>query len=294
MNSTIIRSNRSLIYSSSSTWRNIVSNTIICKQLLPSINNKPNTFTSHRYLSYSSSSIGLKSKWNQFNSSSFIKFPILHKQTYATSSSTSSIDKEQQFTNNTKDIHEQITPEYSNPIDNPANHDYFFDENGKRRVTVHSEDLPDPLAEGRRHRRSFAAFAFLMLLTLAGIVKYEDANSPVVTSTLYTLRRSTRARQALGDNISFYSLFPWISGFISTVGGTVDFSYWVRASKIEKALVKFKAEKSLETGRFVVTEWSITPEGDESKTLSLIDEEYMPFIPAKNEDATSRHRSENY
>lgn len=133
-----------------------------------------------------------------------------------------------------------------------------------------------------------------MSVTLLGIVKYEDANSPVVTSTLYTLRRSQRARNLLGDNISFSSLLPWISGGISTINGNVDFSYVAKGSKVDKCIVTFKADKSESTGRFVVTEWSITPYGDATKTVSLLDEEYMPFIPLKNEEATSRHRSENY
>lgn len=193
----------------------------------------------------------------------------------------------------TNAIHELQSKDYANPIDNPANHDYFFDEHGNRRVTIHADsDLPDPLAEARTTRRSFYGFVALMLLTFGGIVKYEDANSPVVTSTLYTLRRSTNARALLGDNVSFYSLFPWVSGYISTTHGVVDFSYTIRGSKVPKATVAFKAEKSKDTGRFVVTEWSVTPENGE--TMSLLEEDYMPFIPLKNEEATSRHRSENY
>lgn len=190
----------------------------------------------------------------------------------------------------------QSDPQYPNPIDNPANHDYYFDKDGHRRMTVHTESLPDPLAESRSHRRWFYGFAALMATTLIAIVKYEDANSPVVSSTLYTLRRSQTARSVLGDNIAFRSLFPWISGGVSTINGTVDFSYIAKGSKVDKCIVTFKAQKSKETNRFVVTEWSIKPisGGDnEGETVSLIDEEYQPFIPLKNEDATSRHRSEN-
>lgn len=210
--------------------------------------------------------------------------PIFNRQTLAHYSNES-----------TKNLHEQVnSTEYANPIDNPSNHDYFYDKNGARRITVHTEELPDPLAEKRSHRRYFYCFGALMTVTLLGIVKYEDANSPVVTSTLYTLRRSQRARDLLGDNISFYSLFPWVSGGISTINGNVDFSYVAKGSKVDKCIVKFKAEKSTKTSRFVVTEWSVTPFGDSSQILSLLDEEYVPFIPLKNEEATSRHRSENY
>lgn len=225
------------------------------------------------------------------------KNPIVYSRPCLVNNSNASLQKPVSYSTasnavakDTKDIHEHISKEYENPIDDPANHDYFFTEDGKRRVTIHDEEFPDPLAEKRLHRRAFIAFVVLMLTTVAGIVKYEDANSPVVTSTLYTLRRSEKARALLGDNISFVSLFPWISGVISTIHGNVEFSYHVKGSKVKNAVVKFKAVKSPSTGKFTVEEWSVTPEGQE--TVSLLDEEYMPFIPKKNEEATSKRKSE--
>ena len=84
------------------------------------------------------------------------------------------------------------------------------------------------MKDQRLARKAFGAFCVIMAITLGGIIKYEDANSPVVTSTLYTLRRSQIAREELGDNISFSSLFPWISGSLSTAHGNVTF--WYNAS----------------------------------------------------------------
>lgn len=129
-----------------------------------------------------------------------------------------------------------------------------------------------------------------MAVTLGGIIKYEDASSPVVTSTLYTLRRSQIAHEELGETISFASLFPWISGSLSTAHGNVTFSYNVTGSKSD-AVVKFSSLRDPVTKKFSVKEWSITPTGKEP--ISLLDEDYTPFIPSKNEEPTSRHKSEN-
>lgn len=146
------------------------------------------------------------------------------------------------------------------------------------------------MKEKKTARKAFYAFCFVMAVTLGGIIKYEDANSPVVTSTLYTLRRSQTAHEVMGDSISFASLFPWISGSLSTAHGNVSFSYNATGSKSD-AVVRFSTVQDPVTKRFSVTEWSITPTGKEP--ISLLKEEWTPFIPGKNEDATSRHISEN-
>lgn len=130
-----------------------------------------------------------------------------------------------------------------------------------------------------------------MAITLGGIIKYEDANSPVVTSTLYTLRRSQIAHKELGETITFASLFPWISGSLSTQHGNVSFSYNVTGSKSD-GVVRFSAIRNPVSKKFNVVEWSITPTGKEP--ISLLEEDYTPFIPSKNEEPTSRHKSENY
>ncbi|KAF5094188.1 hypothetical protein D0Z03_002157 [Geotrichum reessii] len=128
-----------------------------------------------------------------------------------------------------------------------------------------------------------------MAITLGGIIKYEDANSPVVTSTLYTLRRSKIAYEELGDNIAFASLFPWISGSLSTAHGNVTFWYNAKGTKND-AVVKFSSIRDPVTKKFNVHEWSIKPAG--KPKISLLGEEFRPFIPSKNEEPTSRHKSE--
>ena len=145
------------------------------------------------------------------------------------------------------------------------------------------------MKDQRLARKAFGAFCVIMAITLGGIIKYEDANSPVVTSTLYTLRRSQIAREELGDNISFSSLFPWISGSLSTAHGNVTFWYNASGTKND-AVVKFSSICDPVTKKFSVHEWSITPTG--KPKISLLEEDFQPFIPAKNEEATSRHKSQ--
>ncbi|CAN6641994.1 cytochrome c oxidase assembly factor 1 [Trichomonascus vanleenenianus] len=157
-----------------------------------------------------------------------------------------------------------------------------YKENPNATVDV---ELPDPLKEQRRVRYSAAAFAVFMVGAFFGIIKYEDANAPVVTSTLYTLRRSQKGREILGNNIQFNSLMPWVSGKLHIARGIVDFSYTAVGEK-GSATVHFSSHKDKELRRFVVDDWSLTtPDGVKT---SLLDEEFHPFVPGSKDEPTSR------
>lgn len=146
-------------------------------------------------------------------------------------------------------------------------------------------ELPDPMKEKRKVRNSTVVFAITMIASFIGIVKYEDANAPVVSSTLYTLRRSSKGREILGNNISFNSLMPWVSGKLQSGRGVVDFSYTAIGEK-NSAVVHFEARKDAVTKRFKVLDWSITtPDGIK---ISLMDEDFHPFVPGSKEEPTSR------
>jgi cytochrome c oxidase assembly factor 1 len=155
-------------------------------------------------------------------------------------------------------------------------------DNPKATVDV---ELPDPLKEKRRVKYSTIVFSIAMVLSFVGIVKYEDANAPVVTSTLYTLRRSEKGREILGENIQFNSLMPWISGRLHSGRGVVDFSYTAVGDK-STATVHFNSRVDPELKKFVVLDWSLTtPDG---VTTSLMDEAFVPFVPQNKEAPTSR------
>lgn len=143
--------------------------------------------------------------------------------------------------------------------------------------------LPDVLGKQRQSRRYFLTFCGLMALSLAGMVKYEAANSPIVTSTLQALRRSPLTLEALGPNIRFCSSMPWISGNSGIAKEVVDFSYEAQGD-LASATVRFRAVKVPYELRYNMEKWSITPhEGPLKDTeISLLDEAYVPYVPMSN------------
>jgi cytochrome c oxidase assembly factor 1 len=151
-------------------------------------------------------------------------------------------------------------------------------------VTVNFE-YPDVMKDRKKGKRHFVMFCVLMGVSFYGIVKYEEASAPVVSSTLYTLRRSEKGREILGTNIGFASLMPWISGTIAVATGVVDFSY---AAKGERGTgtVRFNARRDPKSRRFVVQDWSITK--SDGITVSLMDEEFHPFVPGPKEEPTRK------
>lgn len=147
-------------------------------------------------------------------------------------------------------------------------------------------ELPDPMAERRKLRQSLAAFFAVMLVSFVAIIKYEDANSGVVTSTLYTVRRSPKATEILGENIQFANrLMPWIYGRIHTARGVVDFQYKA-VGTAGTAMIHFNARRDPKTTRFVVHDWEIIPEG--GQPISLMDEDFHPFVPDSREEPTMK------
>ena len=147
---------------------------------------------------------------------------------------------------------------------------------------VVERELPDPLAFKRKNRWYFALFCATMAVSLTAMIKYEDANSPIVTSTIFTLRRSKLAREVIGENIRFRSTMPWISGSAGIAQNNVSFSYIATGSKGIDVRVKFSAERVPRSRRFKVLEWSITPEGGEK--IDLMGEDFHPHVPGPKED----------
>lgn len=146
-------------------------------------------------------------------------------------------------------------------------------------VTLERE-LPDVLASKRKGRLGFLLFAATMGISLYGMAKYENANSPIVSSTLYTLRRSKLAHEYIGDNIRFRSTMPWVTGSAGIAQSHVDFSYIATGSKHD-ALVHFEATRIPHEHRFQVIDWSFTVDG---KKIDLIDEDFHPYVPKSNEE----------
>lgn len=94
----------------------------------------------------------------------------------------------------------------------------------------------------RRWVRSLPAFAAIVVASSLAIFNYQKSSSSVVNSNLYALRRSEKARGALGDEIYFAHRIPWISGELNQLHGHIDISFWVKGTKA-KGKMRFKSTR---------------------------------------------------
>lgn len=107
-------------------------------------------------------------------------------------------------------------------------------------------ELPS-LDSSRRWIRSIPIFALVMGVSMAAIFNYQKQSSSVVTSTLYSLRTNSKAREILGDEVYFASQIPWIHGEMNQLHGRIDISFWVKGTK-QKALMKFTSSRKQRMG----------------------------------------------
>lgn len=123
------------------------------------------------------------------------------------------------------------------------------------------------------------------------IFNYQKSSSSVVSSTLYALRTSPRAREILGSEIYFARKMPWISGTLNQLHGRIDISFWVKGSK-GQGKMRFRSTrpnrmsyvrtspccfkmKLLMVGQFKTEEWSL--ETEDGTVVQLLDSDYDPF-----------------
>lgn len=93
-------------------------------------------------------------------------------------------------------------------------------------------ELPS-LNSNRRWLRTFPLFVVVVGAAMFAIFNYQKSSSSVVSSTLYALRTSRRAREILGSEIYFAQKMPWISGTLNQLHGRIDISFWVKGSKAQ-------------------------------------------------------------
>jgi cytochrome c oxidase assembly factor 1 len=91
-------------------------------------------------------------------------------------------------------------------------------------------ELPT-IDNSRRWLRSLPIFVVAVGAAMLGIFNYQKSSSSVVSSTLYALRTSPRAREILGDEIYFAQQIPWISGEMNQLHGRIDITFWVKGTK---------------------------------------------------------------
>lgn len=91
-------------------------------------------------------------------------------------------------------------------------------------------ELP-PVESNWKWLRTLPLFAVVVGAAVLGIFNYQKSSSSVVSSTLYALRTSPRAREILGDEIYFAHKIPWISGQMDQLHGRIDISFWVKGTR---------------------------------------------------------------
>lgn len=114
--------------------------------------------------------------------------------------------------------------------------------------------------------RTLPIFIFLITISSLGIFNYQKSSSSTVSSILYSLRTSPRARELLGDEIYFASKIPWISGELNQLHGVIDISFWVKGTK-GVGKTKFVSVRKRRDGFFETLEWSLAMEGGEEVQL---------------------------
>ncbi|KAL4972895.1 cytochrome oxidase complex assembly protein 1-domain-containing protein [Aspergillus desertorum] len=135
-------------------------------------------------------------------------------------------------------------------------------------------ELPNINPEGRRWIRTLPIFAVLVGAAMLGIFNYQKSSSSVVSSTLYALRTSPRAREILGDEIYFAQRIPWISGEMNQLHGRIDISFWVKGTK-SQGKMRFKSIRPDRKSFFRTEEWSL--ETEDGTVIQLLENNRDPF-----------------
>ncbi|KAL4813040.1 cytochrome oxidase complex assembly protein 1-domain-containing protein [Aspergillus spinulosporus] len=135
-------------------------------------------------------------------------------------------------------------------------------------------ELPNISSEGRRWFRTLPIFAVVVGAAMLGIFNYQKSSSSVVSSTLYALRTSPRAREILGDEIYFAQKIPWISGEMNQLHGRIDISFWVKGTK-SQGKMRFKSIRPDRMSFFRTEEWSL--ETADGTVIQLLENNHDPF-----------------
>ncbi|SCU85682.1 LAFA_0D17106g1_1 [Lachancea sp. 'fantastica'] len=131
-------------------------------------------------------------------------------------------------------------------------------------------ELPDPTKDKMKNRVQLGLFVVAIGVSLACIFNYEKTQSPIVSNSLYHMRRSQAIRDLLGDSIDFDGLVPWVFGDLNQVAGRVNISFYIKGSKNVQGVVKLVADRENKHQEFLIHDWSVTV-GD--RKIDLLSEE---------------------
>lgn len=129
-------------------------------------------------------------------------------------------------------------------------------------------ELPNPNEDKVKQRLGFVGFSLAIAAALTLIFNYEKTESPIVSNTLYHLRRSSATRDLLGENIEFDGLIPWVYGELNQVAGKVNIKFYIKGSKNVPGKVKLVAGRDSRLEEFLIHEWSLTVDDKKIDLLS--------------------------
>lgn len=129
-------------------------------------------------------------------------------------------------------------------------------------------ELPDPLKDKRKRQLGFIFFSISMVVSLSLIFNYEKTESPIIVNTFYQLRRNPKVKDALGENIQYNTIVPWIFGNLNQVKGNIDVTFYVKGSKQQTGKVRLIANRDNKLDEFLIKEWSLTVNNEKIDILN--------------------------
>jgi cytochrome c oxidase assembly factor 1 len=119
-----------------------------------------------------------------------------------------------------------------------------------------------------RWMRTLPIFLAILVSSTLAIFNYQKSSSSVVSSTMYALRTSPKAREYLGDEVYFAHKMPWIWGEMNQLHGRIDIHFEVKGSR-NRGTMRFKSFRATRMGMFETTEWSL--ETTDGRKIDLLD-----------------------
>ncbi|SMN17920.1 similar to Saccharomyces cerevisiae YIL157C COA1 Mitochondrial inner membrane protein required for assembly of the cytochrome c oxidase complex (complex IV) [Maudiozyma saulgeensis] len=119
-------------------------------------------------------------------------------------------------------------------------------------------ELPDPRADRKKQWAGFAAFSIAVGSALAIIFNYEKTENPIISDTLYQLRKSATTKEWLGENIEFDGIIPWVYGKLNPVAGIINITFYIKGNKNQSGMVRLVADRENRHDEFLIHEWSLT------------------------------------
>ncbi|KAK9237206.1 cytochrome oxidase complex assembly protein 1-domain-containing protein [Lipomyces kononenkoae] len=171
--------------------------------------------------------------------------------------------------------HMHISSTHWNNHDNVSPLSTEKNDKSKFKVTV-DRDLPDVQSRTPRLLVYYTIFFSVMATISLGFFNYERQQSPIVSSTMYSVRRSPAARDLLGSNIRFKDPVPWISGSLDFLHGNVDLSYKVIGSANVPATLHFRSIRRAKGEPFEMVAWELIAQ--DGRRVDLMVDDERPLI----------------